>query len=103
MHLAALKSKFRAHSGQGRLSWLQKILFRRIWLPRGIYAALPWFYLCVGLCALGAALFLSHWAWIIPYLLLVGCISLHAASAVFNFRGRARRRTYTRSKKNLRQ
>lgn len=65
---------------------VRRLLFQRIWLPDVVYAALPWLYLLLGVCAIIAALYLEHWTWVIPYLLLIGIACVHAAGAVLALR-----------------
>jgi len=67
---------------------LRRVLFRKIWLPRSVYATLPCLYIFLGAYAIAAALFLSHWSWIVPYLLLVGMGCLHAGVTVLSARMR---------------
>lgn len=55
---------------------------RKIWLPRLLYEALPWFYLAAGCAALFATLYISGWFWVLPHYLLFSCACLHLAFAV---------------------
>lgn len=50
----------------------------KIWLPKFIYDALPWFYLVSGILALLATIYISDWFWILPHYLLfsVACMQL---------------------------
>ena len=68
-----------------------RILFRKLWLPRTLYEALPYCYVAGGISALLSALYLPGWEWILPYLLLLGAILLHAGLALLTLRGRFRR------------
>ena len=68
-----------------------QILNHKIWLPKSIYAALPLIYIGLGIYAIVAALFLSHWSWIVPYFLILGFICLHAGLLVATMRWRNRR------------
>ena len=73
---------------------LRRALLRKLWLPRFLYEALPYLYISCGLIALLAAAFAPDWTWILPYIILVGLICLHAglAIATMRFRFRSRRR-----------
>ena len=72
-------------------SGIWQILNRKIWLPKIVYAALPLLYIGLGIYAIGAALFLSHWSWIVPYFLILGIICLHAGMIVAALRWRNRK------------
>lgn len=50
---------------------------RRLWLPTGLYEAMPWIYCGLGACALVSGLFLPHPGWMAPYLLLLAVTGLH--------------------------
>lgn len=50
---------------------------RKIWLPKGLYDALPYFYLVAGLAAFLATLYISTWLWILPHYLLFSAACLH--------------------------
>ena len=51
---------------------------RKVWLPKAIYVALPYFYLVAGIAAFLATLYISNWLWILPHYLLfsAGCLHL---------------------------
>ena len=65
---------------------LRKLLFRKIWLPGSAYASLPGLYIFLGIYAIAAALYLQHWSWIVPYLLLLGIGCVHAGIVVLSMR-----------------
>lgn len=71
---------------------LQRVFLRKLWLPRFVYEALPYLYVLLGLAALTSALYAPGWTWIIPYLVLVGLVCLHAGLALVTLRYRFRRR-----------
>ncbi len=75
---------------RNKLLWqrLSKQLLRKIWLPRGIYTALPYTYITLGGYAIFAGLYLTGWNWVVPYLILLGLICLHAGITVFALRRR---------------
>ena len=53
-------------------SRIQRFLLQKIWLPRAIYAALPFLYLSLGTYALWVGFILGRWNELTPYLLLFG-------------------------------
>jgi hypothetical protein len=69
---------------------LRLLFVRKIWLPKSIYAILPLLYLGLGLYAIGAALLLSHWSWIVPYILIFGIVLLHTGARIAAMRWRNR-------------
>lgn len=72
-------------------SRIARILCKKLWLPKALYEALPLLYVLGGLAALLSALYLPGWTWILPYLLLLGAISMHAGLAIMTLRWRFRR------------
>ena len=46
------------------------ILSQKIWIPKLLYAALPYFYLASGIGALLATLYVDSWTWMLPHYLL---------------------------------
>ena len=66
-------------------SWLS----RKIWLPKALYAALPYFYLVTGVSALLATLYIGHWLWILPHYLLFSAACLHMGVLIFRRRHKA--------------
>lgn len=69
----------------------ERLATRKIWLPKLIYDALPWFYLMAGCAALFATLYISDWFWVLPHYLLFSGACLHLAVAVYRRRRRAAR------------
>lgn len=78
-HDAAGKS-----AGQRRNS--ASFLSRKIWLPKTIYAALPYFYLVTGIGALLGTLYISTWLWILPHYLLFSAACMHMGVLIFRRR-----------------
>ncbi len=68
-----------------------KLMSRKIWLPKLLYNALPYFYLIAGVVALFATLYISNWYWVLPHYLLFAAACLHMG--VFVYRRRHRNRT----------
>ena len=69
----------------------EKLATRKIWLPKLLYDALPWFYLAAGCVALFATLYISDWFWVLPHYLLFSGACLHLAFVVYRRRRRAAR------------
>ncbi len=69
----------------------EQLATRKIWLPKLLYDALPWFYLAAGLAALFATLYVSTWLWVLPHYLLFSLACFHLAFVVLRKRRRARR------------
>lgn len=61
---------------------------RRIWLPKLIYDALPYFYLASGLAAFFATLYVTEWFWIVPHYLLFSFVCFHLGIIVYRRRHR---------------
>ena len=63
---------------------------RKIWLPKLLYNALPYFYIVAGVAALCATLYISNWFWILPHYLLFAAACLHLGLLVYRRRRRKR-------------
>lgn len=59
---------------------------RKIWLPKLIYDALPYFYLASGLAAFFATLYITDWFWILPHYVLFSFICFHLGVIVYRRR-----------------
>lgn len=68
------------------------LVSRKIWLPRLLYEALPYFYLGSGIAAFFATLYISEWFWVLPHYLLFSAICIHLGILVYR-RRRHRRNT----------
>ena len=79
-----------AAAKSGLIARISQVLSRKLWLPRALYEALPYCYVVAGTAALLSALYLPGWTWILPYLVLIGAISLHTGLAVLTLRWRLR-------------
>jgi hypothetical protein len=62
------------------------LLSRKVWLPKLIYAALPYFYLTSGVGALVATMYIGHWAWILPHYLIFSAACLHMGILIYRRR-----------------
>ncbi len=65
------------------------ILSRKIWIPKLLYAGLPYFYLASGIAALVATLYVDNWIWLVPHYVLFSAICLHMGVLIFRRRHRA--------------
>jgi hypothetical protein len=63
---------------------------RKIWLPKLLYDCLPYFYLCSGIAAFLATLYISEWFWVLPHYLLFSAACLHLAFHVYRRRHKIR-------------
>lgn len=66
------------------------LVSRKIWLPKGLYDALPYFYLVAGIAAFLATLYISNWLWVLPHYLLFSAACLHLGVLVLRRRRRPR-------------
>jgi len=64
-------------------------LSQRIWIPKLLYVALPYFYLVSGLCALIATLYVASWTWVLPHYLLFSALCLHMGLLLYRRRHRS--------------
>jgi len=69
------------------------LLSRKVWLPKALYAALPWFYLLTGFAALAATLYIGHWVWVLPHYALFSIACLHMGVLIHRRRRAAKRQT----------
>ena len=69
---------------------IREVLLCRLWLPKFVYEALPYLYITCGIVALGSAVYIQDWTWILPWAILVGLICLHAGLALAALRYRIR-------------
>ncbi len=68
------------------------LVSRKIWLPKALYDALPYFYLVAGTGAFLATLYISNWLWVLPHYLLFSAACLHLGVLVLRRRRRPRQR-----------
>lgn len=66
------------------------LLARKIWLPKIVYDALPYFYLTASFAAFFATLYISDWFWVLPHYLLFSAAVCHLALAIMGKRRRHR-------------
>ena len=68
------------------------LVSRKIWLPKAVYDALPYFYLVAGIAAFLATLYISNWLWVLPHYLLFSAACLHLGVLILRRRRRPRER-----------
>jgi len=66
------------------------LLSRKIWIPKLLYAALPYFYIFSGAAALVATLYIGHWFWILPHYLFFSAACLHMGVMIYRRRSRTK-------------
>lgn len=66
------------------------LLSKKVWLPKLLYAALPWFYLLAGIGALAATIYIGHWVWVLPHYALFSIACLHMGILIYRRRRMAR-------------
>jgi hypothetical protein len=59
------------------------LLSRKIWIPKLLYAALPYFYIFSGIASLIATLYIGHWFWILPHYLLFAAACVHMGVMIY--------------------
>lgn len=64
------------------------LLSRKIWIPKVLYAALPYFYVSSGVAALLATLYIGHWFWVLPHYLFFSAACLHLGIMIYRRRNR---------------
>lgn len=87
--LSSAADKTAATTGTRDVSHNDRLVSRKIWLPKLLYDALPYFYLSAGTAAFLATLYISEWFWVLPHYLLFSAVCLHLGVLVY----RRRRRT----------
>lgn len=63
-----------------------QMISRKIWLPKLLYNALPFFYVFAGIGALAATLYINGWTWVLPHYLLFAVACLHMGVLVLRRR-----------------
>ncbi len=67
-----------------------RMMSRKIWLPKIIYNALPYFYILAGAGALFATIYISDWVWLLPHYLIFAVACLHMGVLVYRRRHKPR-------------
>jgi hypothetical protein len=68
---------------------------RKIWLPKILYDALPYFYLTSGFAAFFATMYISEWFWVLPHYLLFSAACIHLGITVYRRRRNRERENST--------
>lgn len=64
------------------------VVAKKIWLPKVLYDALPYFYLVSGIVAFLATMYISDWFWVLPHYLLFSAACVHLGIVIFRRRTR---------------
>ncbi len=67
-----------------------RLITRKIWLPKLLYDALPYFYIVSGVVALFTTLYISAWFWVLPHYLLFSVACVHFGIIIYRRRHRKR-------------
>jgi hypothetical protein len=62
------------------------LVSRKVWLPKLLYNALPYFYIVSGIAAFFATLYISEWFWVLPHYLLFSAVCFHLGIKVYRLR-----------------
>lgn len=62
------------------------IAVRKLWLPKLIYDALPYFYLISGIAAFFATLYIGDWFWVLPHYFLFSIACFHMGVIIYRRR-----------------
>ncbi|MBT8092647.1 MAG: hypothetical protein KJN77_06390 [Gammaproteobacteria bacterium] len=77
-----------------RLGWLGE----RVWLPKLLYDAVPYFYLFCGTCAFLATLYIAEWFWLLPHYLLFSFGCVHMGIVIYRRRSKPKTRVSDRQR-----
>lgn len=67
-----------------------RTIARKIWLPKFLYDALPYFYVASGVAAFFATIYINEWFWVLPHYLLFSAACLHLGVVVYRRRRQKR-------------
>lgn len=85
----AAQNSLNASDAQPRTSG--NIFVKKIWLPKLLYEALPYFYLLAGTAAFLATMYIGAWYWVVPHYLLFSAACIHLGLFIWRRRRRHRR------------
>ena len=89
MMLSTAAGKATTHAAPQHACQKQASLIgRKIWLPKLLYDALPYFYLGSGLAAFFATVYITDWFWILPHYALFSIVCFHLGILVYRRRHR---------------
>jgi hypothetical protein len=84
MKAHAREMEFAASSA---LKWASThFITKKIWLPKVVYDALPYFYLIAGVAAIVATIYIGAWYWVVPHYVLFGAVCVHIGFLVIRKR-----------------
>jgi hypothetical protein len=63
-----------------------RLTAKKIWLPKLLYDALPYFYLTSGCTAFLATMYISEWFWVLPHYLLFSAVCTHLGIVIYRRR-----------------
>jgi hypothetical protein len=67
----------------------KSLAVQKIWVPKFIYDALPWFYVASGIASFLATLYINEWFWVLPHYALFSVACVHLGLVVFRRRHKA--------------
>ncbi len=67
-----------------------RLFSKKIWLPKLIYDALPYFYVVAGIAAFMATFYINEWFWVLPHYVLFSVACMHLGILVYRRRRRPR-------------
>ncbi len=71
-------------------SGIAGLVNRKLWIPKLLYDALPWFYCVAGVASFLATLYIGDWFWILPHYLLFSVACCHLGIVILRRRLRNR-------------
>ena len=66
------------------------LIGRKVWLPKMLYDALPYFYFVAGIAAFLGTLYINEWFWVLPHYVLFSAFCLHFGIIIYRRRRRSR-------------
>ncbi len=84
MKAHAHEMDFAASSALKRTS--THFITKKVWLPKVVYDALPYFYLIAGVAAIVATLYIGAWYWVVPHYVLFSAVCMHVGILVIRKR-----------------
>ena len=64
------------------------LLSKKIWIPKMLYAVLPFFYIISGVAALLTTLYIGNQFWLLPHYLFFAAACLHMGIMIYRRRVR---------------
>lgn len=66
------------------------VVSKKIWLPKSLYDALPYFYLLSGIVAFLGTMYISDWFWVLPHYLIFSAACIHLGVVIFRRRSKTK-------------